>query len=96
MAHELRAIPDVLSHVGNELSNHGQSLLALQQSCHRDADGAQPGWVGSSAAALSGLLDRWVTASAGHHAQFGEHANGLRFAAAGFTALEQQNASSLR
>ncbi|MDT5136517.1 MAG: hypothetical protein QOD58_779 [Mycobacterium sp.] len=96
MAQELRAIPDVLSHIGIELANHGQSLLSLQQSCHRDADGAQPGWVGSSAAALSGLLDRWATASYGHLARFGEHASDMRFAAAGFTALDQQNAASLR
>jgi uncharacterized protein YukE len=96
VAQELRAIPDVLSHIGIELASHGQSLLALQQACHRDADAAQPGWVGSSAAALSGLLDRWATASSGHQARFGEHASGLRFAAAGFSALEQQNAAALR
>jgi uncharacterized protein YukE len=96
VAHELRAIPDVLSHIGIELASHGQSLLALQQACHRDADAAQPGWVGTSAAALSGLLDRWATASTGHQARFDEHAGGMRFTAAGFTTLEQHNAAALR
>jgi hypothetical protein len=53
MAEELRAIPDVLSHVGNELANHGESLLALQQSCHGEAEGGQSGWVGGCAVGVA-------------------------------------------
>jgi hypothetical protein len=93
MAEELRAIPDVLSRAGNELANHGQSLLALQRSCHGDAESAQRGWVGSSAGALSGLLDRWAVASAAHIGRFGEHSCGMHFAAVGFTEMERRNAA---
>lgn len=92
MADELNAIPDLLSHVGNELATHGQSLLALHLTCHRDADDARSGWVGASAGALSELLDRWHAASAGHQARFGQHARGLSVAAARLSEMESHNA----
>ncbi|SOJ56855.1 hypothetical protein MSIMFB_04332 [Mycobacterium simulans] len=95
MAAELRAIPELLCHVGNELANHGESLLAVQQSCHSEAAGARSGWVGSSAGALLGLLDRWATDSITHIGRFGEHSRGMHFAAAGFAALEQRHAAAL-
>lgn len=96
MAKELRAIPDVLSHLGTELANHGQALLDVQRSCHRDVDSAQQGWVGASAKALSELSDRWAAASAGHLARLSAHADCMRFAAAGFSEMERSNAASLR
>jgi hypothetical protein len=94
MPQQLRVIPDALSGVGNALAGHGESLLALQQSCHSAAEGARPGWVGSSAVALSGLLDRWAVASTTHIGRFGEHACGMHFAAAGFSAMERGNAAT--
>src|SRR5450755_1638797 len=96
MAEELRASPDVLWQVGTQLANHGETLLALQRSCHGQADGAQAGWVGSSAGALSGLLDTWATASAAHLGRFGEHSGGMHFTAAESTEMEQHNAGSGR
>lgn len=96
MAAELHANPDVLSHVGAELVSHGQSLAAVQTSCHRDADGARLGWVGSSADALSGLLDQWATASGCHLARIDAHADGIRLAAAGFIEMDRHNADCIR
>jgi uncharacterized protein YukE len=95
MADELRAQPDVLSHVGTQLANHGETLLAVQRACHGAAEDAQSGWVGSSAGALSGLLDRWETASTTHIGRFGEHSCGMHFAAVEFTEMEQRNAAAL-
>ena len=95
MAEELRVIPDALGHVGNELANHGESLLALQQSCHGAAEGARSGWIGSSAGALAALLDGWVTASTTHIGRFGEHSCGMHVAAVEFTATEGRNATAL-
>jgi hypothetical protein len=95
MAEELRAIPDALSHVGNELANHGESLLALQQSCHGAAEGARSGWVGSSAGALAALLDRWATASNTHIGRFGQHSCGMHFAAVEFTEVERRTTTEL-
>lgn len=96
MAAELRAVPDVLAHVGTELTNHGQALQEVQRACHRDADGAQRGWVGASASALSELLNLWALTADGHHARLTEHADGMRFAAAGLREMEHSNAAALR
>lgn len=95
MADELRARPDVLSHVGTELANHGEALLAVQRACQGAAEDARSGWVGSSAGALSGLLDRWETASATHIGRFGDHSCGMHFAAVEFTEMEQRTAAAL-
>lgn len=95
MAEELRAHPDVLSHVGTQLANHGETLLAVQQACHGAAAEAQSGWVGSSAGALSGLLDAWETASTTHIGRFGEHSCGMHFAAVRFAEMEQRHAAAL-
>jgi len=92
---QLRAIPDSLSRVGNELATQGETLLALQLSCHSAAEDAQPGWVGSSAHALSALLNRWATASTTHIGRFGQHSCGLHFAAAGFRQMEQHGAVAI-
>lgn len=96
MASELRAIPEVLAHLGNELGSHGQSLAQLQKSCHRDADRAHAEWVGSSAGALSELLDGWASTSAAHLARFGDHADGLKAAAVAFLEMDRLNAGQLR
>lgn len=96
VASELRATPGVLTHVGIQLAHQGQALQAVQWSCLRDADGAQAGWVGASASALTGLLDRWAALGEGHQVRLSEHADGMRFAAAALRAMEQSNAASLR
>lgn len=96
MASELRAIPDALSQASVELADQGNTLMDLHMSCHRDADDARRGWVGSSAAALAGLLDRWGADTAAQLARFGEHANGLRFAAAGFIEMDHHHAAVLQ
>ncbi|TDK90256.1 hypothetical protein EUA02_23750 [Mycobacterium paragordonae] len=96
VASELRAIPDVLSYVGTELANQARTLRGVQRACDRDVDGAQPGWVGTSGAALAELLNRWAAAGAGHLARLNDHADGIRFAAAGLGEMEQGNAASLR
>ncbi|WP_205874547.1 WXG100 family type VII secretion target [Mycobacterium camsae] len=96
VAAELRAIPDVLAHVGTELTNHGQALEEEQRACHRDADDAQRGWVGASASALAELLNRWALVGDGHHARLAGHADGMRYAAATLREMEQSNAAALR
>ncbi|WP_242657804.1 hypothetical protein [Mycobacterium kubicae] len=95
MAEELRAAPDVLSQVGVQLANHGETLLALQRSCREAADAARPGWIGSSAGALAGLLERWGATAIAHIGRFGEHACGMHLAATGLTEMDQRNAASL-
>lgn len=95
MATELRVIPELLGQVGAALERTGLSLFAVQQACHREADGAWSGWVGSSAHALSGVLDSWAAASTIQINRFGEHSCGMHYAAAEYTELEQRNATTL-
>jgi uncharacterized protein YukE len=96
MAERLRAVPDVLGRAGHEMSDHGQSLAALQRACRGQAEEAQPGWVGSSAGALTRLLDGWAATSIAHIDRFGEHAAEMSLAAAGFTDMEDRNAKAAR
>jgi uncharacterized protein YukE len=96
MADELRVNPTTLSQTGNEVADHGEDLLAHQQSCHGEAAGAQSGWVGSSAGALSSLLAGWQTSSDAHFRRFGKHSCDMHFAAAGFAATEDHNVALVR
>ncbi|WP_202582173.1 hypothetical protein [Mycobacterium tuberculosis] len=91
----LRAIPEVLSQVGYQQADHGESLLTSHHCCLGAAEGARPGWVGSSAGALSGLLDSWAEASTAHAARIGDHAYGMHLAAVGFAEMEEHNAAAL-
>lgn len=95
MANEIRVNPEALSHTGNELAGRGETLHALQRSCHGEAEAAQSGWVGSSAAALSGLLDGWAATSTAHIGRIGKHSCDMHFAAADFIFMEQHNAKEL-
>src|ERR1700722_6488777 len=81
MASELRVNPETLSRAANDVANHGESLLEAHQSAHGQASGAQSGWVGSSAGALSGLLDNWEKDTTAHVGRIGEHSCGMHFAA---------------
>lgn len=91
----LRAIPEVLSQVGYQQADHGESLLTSHHCCLGAAEGARPGWVGSSAGALSGLLDSWAEASTAHAARIGDHSYGMHLAAVGFAEMEEHNAAAL-
>lgn len=95
MAEELRVLPDLLGEVGAALESAGLALLEVQQGCQRAAESARSGWIGSSAGALSGLLDRWDAASIAQIGRFGVHSCAMYFAAAQFIALEGDSATVL-
>jgi uncharacterized protein YukE len=96
MADKLWVDPTALSHAGNEVANHGEDLLASQQACHAEAAAAHSGWVGSSAGALSSLLDSWETTSDAHLRRFGKHSTDLHFVAADFAETETRNIQAVR
>jgi uncharacterized protein YukE len=96
MADKLRVDPTALSHAGNEVANHGEDLRARQQSCHGEAASAHYGWVGSSAGALSNLLDGWETTSDAHFRRFGKHSTDMHFVAADFADTEARNTEAVR
>jgi uncharacterized protein YukE len=95
MTDKLRVNPTTLSQAGNQVADHGEDLLARQQSCHGEAAGAQSGWVGSSAGALSSLLDDWQTTSDAHFRRFGKHSCDMHFAAAAFADTEDHNVAAM-
>ncbi len=96
MADKLRVNPTALSAAGNEVANHGEDLLARQQSAHAEAAGAQSGWVGASAGALSNLLDGWQTTSDAHLRRFGKHSCDMHFAAVEFADMDDRNTEAVR
>lgn len=60
MADTFRADPELLCQAGNALAGHGEALLALQLCGDSDLAAAPSGWAGSSADALTELLDSWA------------------------------------
>ena len=96
VADKLRVNPTALSAAGNDVANHGEDLLAHQQSCHGVAAGAQSGWVGASAWALSNLLDGWQATSDAHLRRFGKHSCDMHFAAVEFADSDDRNAEAVR
>jgi uncharacterized protein YukE len=95
MADTVRLKPEELMQAANDMADHGESLLAAHQSSHGEASAAHSGWVGSSAGALSGLLDSWETATTEHVGRIGNHSCGMHFTAADFALNEQQNKQRL-
>lgn len=95
VADKLWVNPETLSKAANDVADHGESMLAAHQSSHGQAAEAQSGWVGSSAGALSGMLDSWETTTTAHLSRIGEQSCGMHFAAADFAFNEQQNKQKL-
>lgn len=96
MADQLRVQPDALRRAGTAIGDHGETLHTVQQRCHGQAQDAHSGWVGSSAAALAGLLDDWTTTSTAQLGRIGRHSCDMHSAAAEFTVMEQDNTRALR
>lgn len=95
MADQLRVDPEALCLAGNEIAEHGQTLHALHQCCHGEAQDAHPGWVGSSAGALVELLDNWVTTSTAHLRRIGGHSCDMHSAAVEFGHLTERGCAAL-
>lgn len=95
MADQLRVDPEALCLAGNELAGHGEALHALHRCCHREAQDARPGWIGSSADALTELLDTWVAAGTAHFRRIGGHCCDMHSAAAEFGYLTERSSAAL-
>lgn len=95
MADVVRISPEQLRLAGDEVTVTGESLLALHHTCLTDAESAHCGWVGTSAGALAGLLDRWTAASRSHGTRISEQAIGLHSGATEFADMEYNHAAAL-
>lgn len=67
---------------------HGQSVSAVS--------GAQSGWVGSSAQALSALTDHWNTLAGKHTAALDHQAASMDTSAKMFSYREERNSQKLK
>jgi uncharacterized protein YukE len=96
MADKVWLKPEQLSQAANDMADHGERLLTSHQSSHTQASGAHSGWVGSSAGALSGLLDRWEAAGTEHFNRIGNHSCDMHVTVAEFSFLDQRGTQRLR
>jgi uncharacterized protein YukE len=96
MADKVWLKPEQVSQAANDMADHGETLLTSHQSSHGQASDAHSGWVGSSAGALSGLLDSWQTAGTEHFNRIGNHSCDMHVTAAEFTFLDQAGTRRLR
>lgn len=95
MADELRVDLEALRHAGNQIAHHGETLHAVHQSCYGEVQDAHPGWIGSSAAALSELLEAWAVASTTQLQRVGGQSCSMQVAAAELMFMETRNVAML-
>ena len=96
MADKVWLKPEQVSQAANDMADHGETLLTSHQSSHSEASGAHSGWVGSSAGALSGLLDSWETTGTEHFHRIGKHSCDMHVTVAEFTFLDQRGTQRLQ
>lgn len=89
---DLETLAASAAHAGGQ----GEDLAVAHLSSDNRIEAAQPGWVGSSGAALNARVMAWAVTSRTLLSRVGEHALGLHNAAIGFAAAEREHATALR
>jgi uncharacterized protein YukE len=87
---------EVLAGSAAQVAAVGEDLATAHLLSDNRIAAAQPGWVGSSAAALDSKTAAWLETSRGLLARVGDHATELTNDAIGFAARERANAEALR
>jgi WXG100 family type VII secretion target len=82
--------PEEVFHAATVGRDHHEQLATTYASTQSQGWDAESGWVGSSGAALSGLLDRWQSHATNHHQMLNDHHEHLDNAATAFTELDHQ------
>ncbi len=80
----------------NEMIGHGEHLAASHVSADGRIAGAEPGWAGKSAAAMSNRAAIWSSRSAALVTRIGDHATGMHTSATCFATNEEHNGEMLR
>lgn len=93
---EFRVGLETLACSAAHAGGRGEDLAIAHLSSDNRIEAAQPGWVGTSAAALNTRMAAWLATSRTLLSGVGDHAQGLHDAAIGFAAMEQENAEALR
>ncbi|GAA1218535.1 WXG100 family type VII secretion target [Mycolicibacterium alvei] len=94
-ANELRVDPTAVSAAADRIDAAADGLRAAHAAVHERIAAAQAGWVGTSAAALSGATAKWQEQSAASYTEMIEHATDYRTAAASYTSTDEGEAADV-
>jgi uncharacterized protein YukE len=93
---KLRLDLEALAHSAAHVTGQGEDLATAHVSSDNRMAAAQPGWVGSSALALSTKTATWLEDSRRLLTRIGEHALSMHTDGIDFAATERDNAEKLR
>ena len=96
MGNELRVDPAAVSAAADRIDTAADGLRAAHNAVADRIAAAQAGWVGTSAAALSGAATRWQQQSAAHYTDLIGHADHYRSAAANYAVTDEDEAADVR
>ncbi|BBX47947.1 WXG100 family type VII secretion target [Mycobacterium cookii] len=88
--------PEEVFHAAALGRNQHEELGGTYASTQSQGWDAESGWVGSSGAALSGLLDRWQSHAIDHHQMINSHHERLDTAATSFSELDNNAAERVQ
>jgi WXG100 family type VII secretion target len=92
----LEIVPEDVFHAATVGRNHHEELAGTYASTQSQGWDAESGWVGTSGAALSGLLDRWQSHAADHHRMINDHNEHLDTAATAFSEMDKHAAQQVK
>ncbi len=88
--------PDEVFHAATVGRTHHEQLATTYASTQSQGWDAESGWVGTSGAALSGLLDRWQSHAVDHHQMINHHHERMDTAAVTFAEMDDNAAERVR
>ena len=88
--------PEEVFHAATVGRDQHEELAGTYASTQSQGWDAESGWVGSSGAALSGLLDRWQSHAGDHHRMLNDHHDGLDAAGTTFSEMDKHDAQRLK
>lgn len=80
---------------GVAVTGHGEDVATRHASADSRIDGAQAGWQGLSAAAMTARSQGWLATTAALLSRLSDHAQGLHTSAEGFAEMEQHSSQAL-
>lgn len=88
--------PEEVLHAAALGRNQHEELAGTYASTQSQGWDAESGWVGTSGAALSGLLDRWQSHAIDHHQMINGHHERMDTAATAFSELDDNAAERVQ
>lgn len=91
----LRVDPTEVLIAADHVDVAADNLRADHGSAHSRIGAAQPGWIGSSAAALTASAAKWEEDSTRHYSELVGHVEALRSAASMYTGTDSQEKAAI-